>query len=155
MKSHDQETLPKLPVARAAEDHIDCRDGNIIVERSWELTPGYGRTNVEFPRRRRLQPRHAGRPVRDSDGTSPTKQRRRLTDPDNPGCPLSRFVGNEQAKRVMQRAAYAAWGRPNHCCADLSFAMVGPASSGKTTLARLFGETVMLPFIEMPPRGRP
>jgi hypothetical protein len=31
--------------------------------------------------------------------------------------------------------------------------MVGPASSGKTTLARLFGETVGLPFVEVPPRG--
>ena len=79
--------------------------------------------------------------------------RRYVTDPASPVCPLSRFVGNVQAKQVMQRAAYAAWGRENHCCADLSFAMVGPASSGKTTLARLFGETVRLPFIEIPPNG--
>ena len=129
-------------------------DGSVITERSWELTPGYGRTNVEFPTT--------------TGGFNPDMQedqyeqlwqipaddvRRRLTDPHYPGCPLSRFVGNERAKKVMQRAAYAAWGRPNHCCADLSFAMVGPASSGKTTLARLFGETVMLPFIEIPPRG--
>ena len=55
----------------------------------------------------------------------------------------------------MQRAAYTAWGRENHCCADLSFAMVGPASSGKTTLARLFAKTVMLPFIEVAPQDRP
>ena len=83
----------------------------------------------------------------------PPDIRRLLTDPARPRCPLSRFVGNAQAKKIMQRAAYAAWGRPNHCCADLSFAMVGPASSGKTTLARLFGETVRLPFIEIPPNG--
>ena len=83
----------------------------------------------------------------------PIEIRRLLTDPDNPVCPLFRFMGNPEAKKIMQRAAFAAWGRPNHSCADLSFAMVGPASAGKTTLARLFGETVQLPFIEIPPRG--
>ena len=31
--------------------------------------------------------------------------------------------------------------------------MVGPASAGKTTLARLFGETVRLPVIEIPPNS--
>ena len=55
----------------------------------------------------------------------------KLTDPSSPWCPLSRFVGNEQAKKILQRAAFAAWGRHNHSCADLSFAMVGPASAGQ------------------------
>ena len=67
--------------------------------------------------------------------------------------PLSRFVGNGRAKECLSRAAYAAWGRPNHCCADQSFALLGPSSSGKTTLARLFGETVMLPFVEVQPKS--
>ena len=132
---------------------ITLPGGNVIVEQAWELTPGYGRTNVEFPRTGAFNPDMQHDQQEQQWNIPGDAMRRRLTDPDNPSCPLSRFIGNEQAKKIMQRAAFAAWGRENHCCADLSFAMVGPASSGKTTLARLFGETVMLPFIEVPPRG--
>ena len=53
----------------------------------------------------------------------------------------------------MSRAAYAAFGRKNHCCSDHSFALLGPSSSGKTTLARLFGETLHLSFIEIQPHS--
>jgi Holliday junction resolvasome RuvABC ATP-dependent DNA helicase subunit len=132
---------------------VTLDDGSVVTARDYEYTPCYGRTNLEWTK---------------TGGWSPDMQRdqfellwnvprddirRQLTDPTSPHCPLSRFVGNMGARRIMQRAAYTAWGRDNHCCADLSFAMVGPASSGKTTLARLFGETVGLPFVEVPPRG--
>jgi Holliday junction resolvasome RuvABC ATP-dependent DNA helicase subunit len=132
---------------------ITLPSGNVIIEQSWELTPGYGRTNVEFPKTGAFNPDMQNFQQEQVWKVPSDAWRRRLTDPLNPSCPLSRFIGNLQAKKVMQRAAYAAWGRPNHSCADLSFAMVGPASAGKTTLARLFGETVILPFIEVPPRG--
>jgi MoxR-like ATPase len=132
---------------------VTLNDGTVITERRWELTPGYGRTNVEWTKSKGWNP-DMQREQCEQQWDVPTDEiRRLLTDPGNPVCPLFRFMGNPEAKKIMQRAAFAAWGRPNHCCADLSFAMVGPASAGKTTLARLFGETVQLPFIEIPPRG--
>jgi len=86
--------------------------------------------------------------------TVPSQAMRRwLTDPANSSCPLSRFIGNDKAKERLSRAAYAAWGREDHCCSEQSFALLGPSSAGKTTLARLFGETVMLPFVEVHPRA--
>jgi Holliday junction resolvasome RuvABC ATP-dependent DNA helicase subunit len=115
--------------------------------------PGYGRTNVLWNKKGGWSPDMQKDQYEQVWRVPPPDIRRLLTDPASPRCPLSRFVGNEQARRVMQRAAYQAWGRPNHCCADLSFAMVGPASSGKTTLARLFGEMVRLPVIEIPPNS--
>lgn len=80
-------------------------------------------------------------------------ERRWAVDPRNPHCPLSKFIGNDKAKRRLARAAYAAWGRENHDCSDQSFAVVGPSSAGKTMLARLFGETVVLPFVEVHPKA--
>ncbi len=132
---------------------ITLPDGHVIVEREFELTPGYGRTNVLWNKANGWSPDMQTEQYEQVWKVAPPEIRRWKTDPDNPECPLSRFVGNAEAKKIVQRAAYAALGRPNHCCADLSFAMVGPASSGKTTLARLFCETVRLPFIEVPPRG--
>ena len=124
-----------------------------IIERPFELLPDYGRNSLY---------------ARIIDGYDPDTQndqyeivfhvpspelRRKLTDPNDPECPLSRFVGNAGAKERLSRAAYAAWGRDNHCCADHSFALLGPSSVGKTTLARLFGETLRLPFMEVQPHA--
>ena len=132
---------------------ITLPSGNVVVEHDLEQLPGYGRNNTQWKKK---------------DGWSPDMQheqadirwdipdediRRGLTDPACPVCPLSRFIGNMEARKIMQRAAFAAWSRDDHCFADLSFALVGPASSGKTTLARLFAETVLLPFVEIPPRS--
>jgi Holliday junction resolvasome RuvABC ATP-dependent DNA helicase subunit len=79
--------------------------------------------------------------------------RRKLSDPNDLLCPLSKFIGNKKATDRLSRAVYAAWGRSNHCCSDQSFAILGPSSAGKTTLARLFGEAVQLPFIEIQPKS--
>jgi Holliday junction resolvasome RuvABC ATP-dependent DNA helicase subunit len=132
---------------------IRLNDGTTLVSREFELTPGYGRTNVMWNAAGGWSPDMQTRQYEQTWKVPGDDYRRWRTNPDNPECPLSRFVGNAEAKKIIQRAAYAAWGRPDHCCADLSFAMVGPASSGKTTLARLFCETVRLPFVEIPPRG--
>ena len=80
-------------------------------------------------------------------------ERRWITDYRNPKCPLSHFIGNQKALRRLSRAAYSAWGQPNHDCSDQSFALVGPSSTGKTTLARLFGDSVLLPFVEIHPKS--
>lgn len=62
------------------------------------------------------------------------------------------FVGNEAAVKKLKTAAYTALGRFNHVFRDLNFAFFGPASAGKTTLARLYAESVELPFLEISPK---
>lgn len=76
-----------------------------------------------------------------------------LVDRGNKSSPFSKFVGNDNAVKKMQVAAYQALSHPNHMMRDLSFSIFGPASAGKTTLARLYGEVVRLPFIEVSPKG--
>lgn len=81
-----------------------------------------------------------------------SEDRRRLAvDPDNPQCPFHDFIGNGRAVRRLGRAAYAALGNWHHNCKGQNFALIGPASSGKTTLARMFGKVVGLPFVEIHP----
>lgn len=77
-----------------------------------------------------------------------------MVDRGNPDCPLSKFVGNDKAVRKLQAVAYDALGRDNHLCREISFSIFGPASSGKTTLVRLFAETIGLPFVEFGPQVR-
>jgi Holliday junction resolvasome RuvABC ATP-dependent DNA helicase subunit len=67
--------------------------------------------------------------------------------------PFSRFIGNDRAVKKMQTAAYTALGRDNHMMRELAFAVFGPSSAGKTTLVRLYAETVQLPFIEISPKS--
>jgi len=72
---------------------------------------------------------------------------------ENPNSPFSKFIGNEHAVKKLQATAFDALGRPDHRCRELAFALFGPPSSGKTTLAKLFARTVELPFIEIQPKG--
>ncbi len=144
---------PKDNIRRGPGKVVQLNDGSTIVERRAELAAGYGRTNVDHIAFDGTNIDQQTQPFIKMWEVPAPQLRRQITDPYNPSCPLSCFIGNMQAKKIIQRAAYAAWGRPNHACADLSFAMVGPASAGKTTLARRFGETIQLPFIEVPPKG--
>lgn len=70
-------------------------------------------------------------------------------DPSNPENPFSNFIGNKAAVRRLCRAAKFAFGKANRECSDQSFALLGPSSTGKTTLARMFAELLGLPFIEI------
>ena len=79
--------------------------------------------------------------------------RQLATDYHNPKCPLSRFVGNEKARARLSRAAYGMWAKSNHQGGDQAFALIGNASTGKTTLAKLFAETVALPYIDIQPKA--
>lgn len=63
------------------------------------------------------------------------------------------FIGNERAIKKLKASAFDALGKPDHLCRDLAFAIFGPASSGKTTLARLYARTVDLPFVEVSPKA--
>ena len=80
------------------------------------------------------------------------EQRQWKTSYMNAACPLSTFVGNEKAKRRLSRAAYQMWGRKNHQGGDQQFALIGGASSGKTTLGRLFAAATKLPYIVIQPK---
>ena len=66
---------------------------------------------------------------------------------------FARFVGNEKALKKLKASAFDALGKPDHLCRDLAFSLFGPASSGKTTLARMYAKTVELPFVEISPKA--
>lgn len=145
--------LRKFTRKTGPSESVFLPSGNEIIVTPCELLPDYGRNNVEWTKTKGWSP-DMQKEQADIEWNIPDEvTRRRLTDPRHFPCPMARFVGNMEARKILQRAAYAAWGRPDHCCTDLSFALVGPASAGKTTLARLFAETVGLPFVEIPPRG--
>jgi len=71
----------------------------------------------------------------------------------NPECPFSKFIGNDRAIRRLGRAAFKAMSRKNRACNDLSFALVGPASTGKTTLAEMYANLIGIPFVDIQPQS--
>lgn len=77
---------------------------------------------------------------------------REVVDPNNPECPLSQFIGNERVIRRLARAAAVALMTETHQI-EQNFSLLGPASTGKTTLAKLFAKLVGLPFVEIHPRS--
>ena len=66
----------------------------------------------------------------------------------NPFCD---FVGNDRAVYRLCQAAFVALGRTNHLCNDNNFALIGPPSTGKATMARHFAGLVQLPFVCIEP----
>jgi len=74
-------------------------------------------------------------------------------DRNNPSSPFSKFIGNDKAVRKFQVAAYNALGEINHQMRELAFSIFGPSSAGKTTIARIYAETVNLPLIEINPKS--
>lgn len=79
--------------------------------------------------------------------------RRWMVDPSNPEFELNRFVGNKEAVRRLSRAVFSALGKTDRCCSDYSFALCGPASTGKTYLAKLFAESLQIPFVSIEPQS--
>jgi Holliday junction resolvasome RuvABC ATP-dependent DNA helicase subunit len=76
-----------------------------------------------------------------------------LVNPDNPISPFNKFVGNRKAIKKLCVVAYNALQKNNHLCNSIYFSLVGPPSAGKTTLVKLFAETLKLPLIEISPRS--
>jgi SpoVK/Ycf46/Vps4 family AAA+-type ATPase len=79
--------------------------------------------------------------------------RRWFVSPSNPDFKLNHFIGNNEAVRRLSRAVFSALGKPDRCCADYSFALCGPASTGKTYLAKLFSDVLGLPFVSIEPQS--
>lgn len=79
-------------------------------------------------------------------------QARKFVDLENSYNPLSKFIGNKKALRILARAAFAALQRRDHSCGDFSFSIIGPPSTGKTTLVELFAKTVKLPLVSIQPQ---
>lgn len=67
----------------------------------------------------------------------------------NPKSPFNGFIGNQHAVRRLCRAVFAALGRYDHRCSDFPFALIGPPSTGKATLVRMFVDMLHLPFVEL------
>ena len=72
---------------------------------------------------------------------------------DNPNNPFNNFIGNENAIKRLKRAAFIALERYNRCCNDQYFALLGPPSTGKTTIAKKFAQLLDLPFVEIIPKS--
>jgi Holliday junction resolvasome RuvABC ATP-dependent DNA helicase subunit len=79
--------------------------------------------------------------------------RRKLVDPKNPEFELNKFIGNNEAVRRLSRAVFSALGKEDRCCSDYSFALCGPASTGKTYLAKLFAKSLQIPFVSVEPQS--
>ena len=89
-----------------------------------------------------------------AEGQEPSAEEKRwMVDPDNPACAYNRFIGNRKAINKLSRSAYDAMGKYNHACHDLNWAIIGPKSTGKTTLAKLHAKVLDLPFAEFSPRS--
>lgn len=85
---------------------------------------------------------------------APTMEwKRSRIDRSNPESPFSRFIGNDRAIKKIQVAAFQALGHPHHLMRDMAFSVFGPASAGKTTLVRIYADTVKLPFVEISPKS--
>lgn len=79
--------------------------------------------------------------------------RRWIVSPNNPKYKLNHFIGNKEAVRRLSRAIFAALGKEDRDCSDYSFALVGPASTGKTYLAKLFADVLKIPFVSIEPQS--
>jgi Holliday junction resolvasome RuvABC ATP-dependent DNA helicase subunit len=78
---------------------------------------------------------------------------RQFVNPKNPDCPYNRYIGNAKAVKRLSRAAFAALSRPSHLCNDQYFALIGPPSTGKTTLVKIHAKVLGLPFVEIQPQA--
>jgi Holliday junction resolvasome RuvABC ATP-dependent DNA helicase subunit len=79
--------------------------------------------------------------------------RRWLVSPSNRVFGLNKFIGNKEAVNRLSRALFCALGKTDRDCSDYSFALCGPASTGKTYLAKLFADVLEIPFVSVEPQS--
>lgn len=72
-----------------------------------------------------------------------------LLDRENPDSPFFGYVGNDEAIDKLGDVLYEALLKPNHNAGPNGIAVIGPASTGKTTVARMLAvKGLRLPFVE-------
>jgi Holliday junction resolvasome RuvABC ATP-dependent DNA helicase subunit len=72
-----------------------------------------------------------------------------LLDRENPDGPFFGYIGNNEAVEKLCDVMYEALLKPNHNAGPNGIALIGPASTGKTTLAKMVGiKGLHLPFVE-------
>lgn len=76
-----------------------------------------------------------------------------IVDRHSPTSPFNKFIGNDNAVMKLSRAAFIAHQNPYHMMNEMAFALYGPSSAGKTTLASLYAQAVDLPFIDVSPQS--
>ncbi len=84
--------------------------------------------------------------------TKTDEELRAYCDPSNRENPFFDFVGNQSVVKRLCRMLYTALCRENHDMSDTNLVLLGPASTGKTTLARRLAKGAGLPFIEVNPK---
>lgn len=75
-----------------------------------------------------------------------------LTSQESPASPFHEYVGNSRAVKRISRLCYVALGHPLHRC-PFNVAFLGGASTGKTKLAKLMGETLGIPVAVVQPKS--
>lgn len=87
------------------------------------------------------------------DDDRPTEQELKdQVNPKKPGNPFFDYVGNDVTIRRLCRIAYSALRNPYHLCKK-NIALIGPASTGKTTVVKKFAEILELPFVCIDPKS--
>src|ERR1700722_15237153 len=69
----------------------------------------------------------------------------------NPENPFHNFVGQDDVINKVMRLAYAALSREDHNASDIRLAFLGPAGTGKTTVANKLAALLALPFANINP----
>lgn len=76
---------------------------------------------------------------------------KRAVDPSNPESAYHGLVGNPEAIEFLGSVTMDSLRYHNHWCGDWSIALLGPASTGKTTLAEALAASTGLPICELSP----
>lgn len=81
----------------------------------------------------------------------PISQLKLAADPSNPESAYYGLVGNPEAIEFLGSVTMDALRYHNHWCGDWNIALLGPASTGKTTLANALADSTGLPICELSP----